>query len=420
MESELIPVQIGWQDSFSTFYTELACPSTLAGCSSQSIIKHGHDTSVRGNPQHYECKECDRHFYPHTSGVFSQLKQSINERLFSALHNGKIDTKLLGEILGSSPSTISKIMRFIVKKVANHPKTDIFWKSPISAKAIFIDETWINISRRTWYLVVLLNQKGNVLAFELVKKRTSDKIIEIILRAERRLNQPVGMLITDDFSTYKGVATGLKRDLIHVRHIHQPPYGRIVIDKIEIKEKEIVTTHIATTNDILIETNTFIVRIYKSVKKIYETGKIGRKKGSKNRSKAVIEQEKRQKERNKGKKKRGPKNPFKHGETHIFHYDKKEGLFLPRYRSDETVAESLQELHELFKDKHITTNPVENVFSVIKKLIDFRGRRDLEHWRLLTCYFFTVREYPAILKEIIDDLEFSPQIRHKALYNIFL
>jgi transposase-like protein len=170
-------------------------------------------------------------------------------------------------------------MRFIVEKVANHPKTEIFWKSPTKAKAIFIDETWINISRKTWYLVVLLNEEGNVLAFELVKKRTSSKIIELILRTERRLNQSVGMLITDDFSTYKGVATGLKRDLIHVRHIHQPPYGRVVIDKIEIKEKEIVTTHMATTNDILRETNTFIVRISKSVKRIHETGKRGRKKG---------------------------------------------------------------------------------------------------------------------------------------------
>ncbi len=267
-------------------------------------------------------------------------------------------------------------------------------------------------------MVVLLNEKGNVLAFELVKKRTSEKIIELILRAERRLDHPIEMLITDDFSTYKGVATGLKRDLIHVRHIHQPPYGRIVIDKIEIKEKEIITTHMATTNDIMLETNTFIVRISKSVKKIHETGKRGRKQGGRNRPKAVIEREKRQKKQNKGKRKKGPKNPFKHGETHIYHYDKKEGLFHPRYRSDEIVAESLQELHDLFKDKHITTNPVENVFSVIKKLIDFRGRRDLEHWRLLTRYFFTVREYPAILKEIIDEMEFSPQMRHKALYKL--
>ena len=59
MESGLIPVQIGWQDSLSTFYVELTCPSLLEGCLSQSIIKYGHDTSVKGHPQHFMCKKCD-------------------------------------------------------------------------------------------------------------------------------------------------------------------------------------------------------------------------------------------------------------------------------------------------------------------------------------------------------------------------
>ncbi|MGQ4875214.1 MAG: hypothetical protein ACP6IY_14200 [Promethearchaeia archaeon] len=90
----------------------------------------------------------------------------------------------MGEILGSSPGTVSKIMRYIVEKVANHPRTEIFWKSPTDARAIFINETWINIAQKTWYFIVLLNEKGNVLAFELVKRRTSKKIRELIERAE--------------------------------------------------------------------------------------------------------------------------------------------------------------------------------------------------------------------------------------------
>ncbi|MHA1283669.1 MAG: DDE-type integrase/transposase/recombinase [Promethearchaeota archaeon] len=293
MESELIPVQVGWQDTFSTFYIELTCPNEPMGCLSERVIKHGHETSVKGHPQHYECKNCQRHFFPHTLKFFSQLEQSINERLFSVLRDGKIDTKLLGDILGSSPGTVSKIMRYIVEKVANHPRTEIFWKSPTNARAIFIDETWINIAQKTRYLIVLLNEKGNVLAFELVKRRTSKKIQELIARAEQRLNEPVELFITDDFSAYKGAMTGLKRNVIHVRHIHQPPYGRIVVDEIEVNEREIVTTHMATTNDILLETNTFIVRISKSIKKIHEPGKRGRKKGGKNRPKEIIKEEKR-------------------------------------------------------------------------------------------------------------------------------
>lgn len=211
----------------------------------------------------------------------------------------------------------------------------------------------------------MLSDKGNVLAFELVKQRKKEKILELFKKAEQRLGKEVKIFMTDDFSTYKGVATGLGRDIIHVRHIHKPPHGRIVVDMIEYREKEIVTHHYATTFDILVDTNTFIVQISESVKKIHKKGKRGRPKGSKNRPKEVIEEDKRQKEGEKGQKKKGPKDPFKDAETHVYHYDKEKGLFLPMYESDDTFVECLQELFKVFGNKHITTNPVENVFSVL-------------------------------------------------------
>lgn len=419
MTIEIFQVQVGWEGKVSTFEIGIECPQTSKGCSSESVIKRGHDTKVKGHPQHYECKDCNKHFYPHTSGFFSKLENSINKRLFSVLKNGKIDNNLLCEMLGSSPSTISNLMRFIVEKVANHPKTEIYWKSPINGDAIYIDETFIKICKKTWYLIVFLSDKGNVLAFELVKQRKKDKILELFKRAERRLGKEVKTFFTDDFSTYKGVATDLGRDIIHVRHIHKPPHGRIVVDVVEHREKEIVTRHYATTFDILVDTNTFIVQVSESVKKIHKKGKRGRPKGGKNRPKEVIEDEKRQKEGQKGKKKKGPKDPFKDAETHVYHYDEKKGLFLPMYRSDETFVECLQELLRVFRNKHITTNPVENVFSVLKKLIDFRGKRNLDYWQLLLTYYFTVRECPSILKEILGELSLSPQMLHKSSHKFF-
>lgn len=130
MVIEPYPIQVGWGDDVSTFEIEIECPETLNGCKSENLIKRGHDTKVKGNPQHYECADCERHFFPHTSGFFARLEKSIIERLFSVLKDGKVDNTLLCEILGSSPATISNLMRFIVEKVANHPKTELFWESP--------------------------------------------------------------------------------------------------------------------------------------------------------------------------------------------------------------------------------------------------------------------------------------------------
>ena len=416
----MYPVQVGWQDSISTFDIEIECPNTLKDCSSMSIVKHGHDTKVKGTPQHYECNECHRHFYPHTSGFFTKLEKSINERLFSVLKDGKIDYKLLGEILGSSPSAISTLLRFIVEKVANHPKTKFYWESPINGEIVFIDETFIKIFKKTRYLIVFLNENGNVLTFELVEKRTKEKILNLFKKAESRLPNPAKVMVTDDFQTYKSVAEELGREIIHVRHIHAPPYNRMVVDMIERKGNEVVTLHFATTNDVLVNSNVFIARVSESVKKICEKGKRGRKKGGKNRLKAEITAEKRQKAEQKGKKKRGPRDPFKDAETHAYYYNREEGFIRPIGGSDEWVAKCLKLLLAWFQGKHITTNPVENIYSVLKKLIDFRGKRDLDYWRLLLTYFFTVRECPLILKEVLSELKLSPQMLHKASYKIFV
>ncbi|MHA1394316.1 MAG: hypothetical protein ACTSRZ_12490 [Promethearchaeota archaeon] len=37
--------------------------------------------------------------------------------------------------------------------------------------------------------------------------------------------------------------TELKRNVIQVRHLQQPPYGLIVADELKVNKKEIVTTH---------------------------------------------------------------------------------------------------------------------------------------------------------------------------------
>lgn len=71
MTTHIHSVQAGWGDGFSTFEIKIECPETLEGCSSEKIIKRGHDTGVKGHPRHYECTDCRRHFYPHTSGFFA-------------------------------------------------------------------------------------------------------------------------------------------------------------------------------------------------------------------------------------------------------------------------------------------------------------------------------------------------------------
>ena len=97
----------------------------------------------------------------------------------------------------------------------------------MNGEAIYIDETFIKIAKKTWYLFVFLSDKGNMLAFELVKQRKKDRILELFKKAEQRLGKEVRIMITDDF------------------------------DMIEHRGNE----------------NTFIVQVSESVKKIHKKGK---------------------------------------------------------------------------------------------------------------------------------------------------
>ena len=213
-----------------------------------------------------------------------------------------------------------------------------------------------------------MNDQKEVLAWDLVKHRTKERIIGLLKRAQTRLGRPISILITDDYSTYKGVATGLGHDLIHVRHVHKPPYGRTCIDLVRHDEKAVKTIHVVTTTDIFKQENTFLVRVSESKKTKHETGKRGRKKGGRNRPKKLIEAERRRKRK---RRKRGPKNPFKDARTHVYHYYRDEERIGVRGHSNPEIAANLEELSKVFKGKCITTNLIEQEFSSLKNLSIF-------------------------------------------------
>ncbi|MHA1372385.1 MAG: DDE-type integrase/transposase/recombinase [Promethearchaeota archaeon] len=203
----------------------------------------------------------------------------------------------LQSVLNCSKPSISRIFQRLINAINASPRLVDIWNAPKYARAIFVDETWIKIDRQVFYLIVVVNEKKEVLAWDLVKHRTKGRIISMLKDVEARIGKPIPILVTDDFSTYKGVATALGQDLIHIRHVHKPPYGRMCIDLIKHDKKEVKTIHVATTNDIFKQENTFLAMVSESKKIKHETGKRGRKKGSKNRPKEIIKTEKRKGEK---------------------------------------------------------------------------------------------------------------------------
>ncbi|MHA1299160.1 MAG: DDE-type integrase/transposase/recombinase, partial [Candidatus Helarchaeota archaeon] len=329
--------------------------------------------------------------------------------------------------------------------INNSPYTKLCWTLPAFAKVLFVDETFIKINKTKYWLVLVVNEDRRVLAFELVSDRKKETLKKIIDRARERVPDPIDLLVTDGLSQYTGVAQDFGHDLIHIRHIHKPPFGRAIISTIKHTPEKIITTNAATYINILDSTNMFYARVTTIVKnkpvkeeeskknnkkkEIKKKKKRGRPKGSKNRPKHVIEYEKREKLKRKGKvgrpkktdkeknkkKKgtRGRKNFFKTGEYMVYQFNMKEGKVAPLWNANPVVAEALEVCSKYFAGGCITTNYVEQQFSTLKKLIDFRGKRTLQTWKSILLAYFTIREDPTILEHVMNQITPCPQVQNR-------
>ncbi len=166
------------------------------------------------------------------------------------------------------------------------------------------------------------------MAVELIKKRTREKILEIVKDCADRLLYGLQLLISDGFRVYMSVARALKVNLTHVRHIHKPPYGRIIIEIYSYTEFEVSKTIFKTTNEITAKYGWFIGQI-KTTKESIGKKKRGRKRGGKNRPKHIIEAEKKEKAKNSKHRGRPPgKSTNKDWDVHVFNHDKKRGRII--------------------------------------------------------------------------------------------
>jgi transposase-like protein len=454
-------LKISLNDAVDEFTVPIYCPNRSKGCKSEDIKKNGHDYSVKGNPQWFYCKACEKQFYAHTSSWFIEFQDQLKATFTKLFDRGHYNVREIKAELKCSNSTASRLLIQIVEAVNNSAFTELCWTWPAVAKVLFVDETFLKINKAKYWLVVVVTEERRVLAFELVENRAKDTLQRIIDRARARLPAPIELLVTDGLSQYIGIAQEFGHDLVHVRHIHKPPFGRVVITTIRHTPTKIISTHAATYTNILDSTNMFYSRVTTTEKtlplkdradglqkeshpeSLKETkrkkGRRGRPKGSKNRPKAVIEAEKKLKEKRKGKvgrprkeaktseaaagaktqpepkkkETRGRKDYFKTGEYMVYQFNEKKGTVIPLWNADPSIAQALEVCTKYFGGGSITTNYIEQQFSTLKKLIDFRGKRTLSTWESILSAYFTVREYPFILKYAIHQISPCPQVQNR-------
>ena len=267
-------IKFGKNQNVQEFKLPCACPK----CGSENLKCNGHETGVKGNPQKLFCRDCGRFFYPQTSYYARNVANDLKENIGRCLEGGRLDAKHLKVAIPASIATIYNLLVAIIALVNESLEAKMFWDEKITGKALFIDETFITIRNKTWYLIVIINEAGRVLHFDIVRHRTAMIILAMLFVVSMRLVEPFTHLVTDGFTAYRKVARMIGWDIVHVQHIHKPPYGRVIITQIHHEEEKVVYKILATTNEVLSGTNTFTAQV--SSKEDKKTkGKPGRPKG---------------------------------------------------------------------------------------------------------------------------------------------
>lgn len=395
----------------------IQCPNHIDLDSPHQIVKNGHSFNTKSHKQQFYCETCGRYFFLHRSKFFMQFEGNIKAKLMESLIDGHLNGNTIGSYFHWSLATVRRIIDKILNNVANNIPQISKIQGKIHAKILIMDETFLKIGKKTWYLIMIMTETGQILAVELKEHRDQETLSRMVLSCEAKLDMPVDVFLTDGLSTYKGITLSFGHDIIHVRHIHQPPYGRVEIDAIHHLSVpgDVVITTIETTNDIFQKGGCFLARV-KERRFSYlhpPPKKRGRKAGGKNRSQRVIIAEKNRKENHPKKKGRPPKDREK--PVHVFYLCKEKGCIQTWGNSSVDAANILTKLFHIFDQKCITTNLIEKEFSILKILICFRGRRSLARWvRLINAYVW-IRNNPFVLTAIMRRISLSGIAMNAAL-----
>ncbi|MEX2682979.1 MAG: hypothetical protein Q6373_015420 [Candidatus Sigynarchaeota archaeon] len=389
-----------------TFTLPCKCPA----CGSSALICNGHDTRVKGNPQNVVCKGCGKAFYPHTSYHAKQFIPDLRSVIRDCIEGGHLNNQRLKAALHKSDSAISELLEQIVSLVNDSPIAKAFWSQPVDAHALFVDETFLNIDGKEWFLVAIRAPDGQVLGIDIVEHRTADVLLDLIISAMKRLIAPLTVLITDGFPAYKNVAKKIGYDLMHVQCIHKPPYKRVIIDQIHHEGNKIITTTLATGDDILKGTNAFLAQESRRVE-IKSIGKRGRPKGTKNgsgKSKYLLKTPKPHP---------NDKRPreYRNARTRAFYFDAKAGTIRAFLEEGKPRHAGLEALVPIFMGLCITTNILETLFSTIKQLLNFRGHRSVEQWRATLKACIVIWFCPHIVTEVVAKLAISTRCVSRAV-----
>ena len=162
------------------------------------------------------------------------------------------------------------------------------------SKIMIMDETFLKIGGIQYCLIISVSKEGKLLSWTLSRTRKTQDVDMVFQEALLTYPFP-GILITDHFSGYHAMVKRYPNPIIHVSHIHKPPYNRAIIYQrvLSKDDNKIVELQVAINTDIVASNKQQLVQysIEETRLRKPDAKLRGRPKGSKNKPKNNIQEE---------------------------------------------------------------------------------------------------------------------------------
>ncbi|NIU01635.1 MAG: DDE-type integrase/transposase/recombinase, partial [Nitrosopumilaceae archaeon] len=194
-------------------------------------------------PWRYQCLECGKYFYAHTSKLFRQL--AIRQQLQIMFRIAKCGSKLsdIAVEFGISQSAASKLASkfrsFVKNRLEKKYGYYILYQNirklqTAKSQSVITDETFVRIGQNQYYIIVAINGYGEIICWKMVESREFREIAKLLFLLFEEIPM-LSLLVTDAFRSYPKALRHMPRDLnlTHVQHIHKQPRGSVRIRYIE-------------------------------------------------------------------------------------------------------------------------------------------------------------------------------------------
>ena len=418
---------------------EVLCPKR--GPRRKNHKKNGFDKDHSKIPQLFFCKRCRSSFYAHTSWLFTQLSDVLLERIVHDLFEERLAPKAVAAVHHVSPSLISSIRHHFREALEQKLAILAERRARLRQEAqlpvplewgVWWDETFFTLGDNSWCLILLVNARGEPLAWKFSRTRKVDDYLDLLSTIRATL-PPIIIFVGDAWTAYQKTCKKLKEECFLIEHVHSHPWDKVrlhhfqpEIDKDMVHQTSLEIPFQGFVSNKPVEGKAY-TRSHKISNPSTPTRKPGRPKGSKDRKKRRSRHAPRRTSRGAKKGKRECKSLAKHGRLLCFHPQPipvgwNIEWLSPPLTGSSLLNSSIEELelllditYKLMGGGVIQSNRIEVVHREIKTIVSDRGLKSSEqvsrviddHLRYWGNHFSSAPSKETVLSPITPSTAFA-------------